>query len=161
MSLEDREDRTISGTHELSKIPDPTVRVAARFVLEELHPNEEIVLGYETEFYKHGCDLAEGTRPDLHIQFPDRAGYLLEVTRSRKKYCIQSLETLPIWLGKTDVLFSESGGIELLTVLIERDPKGKQKRVMRNVAPNIDYGVWYGDDLAKIQQTHPGYEFFP
>lgn len=143
----------VTGVHEIDKIPDPSARLATRYVFEQLHPGEEVIVGYETEFYELNTGNKKiGTRPDVNVYLPDDSQYVRECTKSKKKWCVQSLQSLPLWLGKTDVVFSESGGIELPTVLVQWDPKSKQKRVMQAVAPHLDYDVWYAEDLLEIEK---------
>lgn len=143
----------VTGIHELHKVPDPSARIGMRYVFEQLYPGEEIVLGYETEFYEYDMgDKKIGTRPDISVYFPNDKVSALETTRSKKRWCIQSLQSLPVWLGKTDVVFSERGGIDLLPIMVQYDPKSKQKRVMQAVAPNITYDVWYKEDLLEIER---------
>lgn len=153
----------VRGAHELDRIPDPLSRIAAQFVFEQLYPGETVIIGHETdEFWYQNGDRIEGHRPDLSISLPERGEeYIRETTRSRKRYCVQNLHSLPVWLGKTDVVFSESGGIELLTVLVEYDPKSKQRRVMQHCAPDVDYDVWDGDYFEALHDKYPQYEFFP
>lgn len=161
MSLEN-DSKILSGIHELYKIPDPIARVGAQFVFEMLHPDEEVTIGYETdEFWHNNGEKTEGHTPDLSVYLPDGEGYMREFTKSKKKFCIQSLNSLPIWLGKSDVVLSQRGRVDLLTVLVEMDPKSKQKRVMQHVAPKVDYQVWDGDFLEALQKQYPEYEFFP
>jgi len=40
------------------------------------------------------------------------------------------------------------------------DPKEKQKRVMRTVAPELRYVVLYRENLMAIQRRHPEFNFF-
>lgn len=40
------------------------------------------------------------------------------------------------------------------------DPKERERRIMREAAPNCPYVVLYNNTLKKIQEKHKGYDFF-
>lgn len=153
--------RAISCLEELPVIPDKTVREYARFLLAERYPGENLKIYYEPQFFAHEYHgKLEGTVPDILLEVDEVAEGFKEVTKSKVKPYYQSMQALPIWLGKSDVYKSETtGNVYMVPILTEKDPKSRQKRVMRMMAPEVGYEVIYGDDLERLQEMYPGYEF--
>jgi hypothetical protein len=143
-------EQAIRSVDQLGIIPDIQVRNVARHILVHEHPDRDVTLAYEPEeFFIHRHNRKEGTVPDLLVQLDAGEQYFLEVTQSNLKPYFPS-SILPIWLGSTDAVLDENGFVANIPVIDIKDPKGKQKRVMRIAQPDVDYRVLYGKDLDEM-----------
>lgn len=174
MSIQIERGLKINTEEDVKGIKGYSEQQFAQFLLRIRKKNPDFEITYEPEMFERVTPdgKIEGTLPDFYVHNTRRAkskGTYIEITISPKEKLIylpangDSGQETPSPNGtKTCKPINGNGAKSNGTGSTCEcfDPKEKQKRVMREIAPDARYVVLYGENLLKIQKTVGGIDFF-